>query len=100
MARRFYPRDGWPALPPAGQPSLSLSSHSHTSTSQGGYDVSRLFHCKAQIAREGGECYHGVVGESAVARSLISGFGLCATEAFKPRQVRKEATVEGPSVCH
>ena len=37
---------------------------------------------------------------SAAARSRISGFGLCATEAFEPRQIRKEATVEGPSVCH
>ncbi len=32
--------------------------------------------------------------------SHLSGFGLCAIETFKPRQVRKEATVEGASMCH
>ena len=32
-----------PALPPAGRPSPSASSHSHTSIPLGGYDVSRLF---------------------------------------------------------
>src|SRR5712692_9748342 len=33
-----------PALPPAGRPSLSASSDSHTSIPLGGYDVSRLLH--------------------------------------------------------
>ncbi len=33
-----------PALPPAGRPSPTASSHSNTSTPLGGYDVSRLFH--------------------------------------------------------
>src|SRR5439155_9649125 len=32
-----------PALPPAGQPSLTASSRSHTSISPGGYDVTGLF---------------------------------------------------------
>jgi hypothetical protein len=32
------------ALPPARQSSLSSSPHSHTSTSQGGYDVPVQFH--------------------------------------------------------
>ncbi len=29
----------------------------------------------------------------------MSDFGLCATDAREPRQVRKEATVAGLSVC-
>ena len=29
----------------------------------------------------------------------LSGFGLCATDAREPRQVRKEATVASLSVC-
>src|SRR5712692_5100009 len=33
-----------PALPPAGRLSPNASSRSNTSTSPGGYDVSRLFH--------------------------------------------------------
>src|SRR2546427_8691346 len=33
-----------PALPPAGRPSPTASSDSHTSTSLGGYDVTGLFH--------------------------------------------------------
>jgi hypothetical protein len=33
-----------PALPPAGRPSPTASSHSNTSTQPGEYDVSRLFH--------------------------------------------------------
>jgi hypothetical protein len=34
----------WPALPPAGQLTPIAASHSNTSTSLGGYDVSRLSH--------------------------------------------------------
>src|SRR5258707_2511827 len=41
---------GRPALPPAGRPSPTASSHSNTSTTLGGYDVSRLFHA-ADFAR-------------------------------------------------
>jgi hypothetical protein len=33
----------WPALPPAGQLTPTASSHSNTSTSPGGYDVTGLF---------------------------------------------------------
>src|SRR5437879_10998133 len=49
-----------PALPPAGRPSPTASSDSHTSTSLGGYDVTGLFHgmrfldgsaCRRQIEK-------------------------------------------------
>jgi len=36
----------------------------------------------------------------ALQATLTSGFGLCATDAREPRQVRKEATVTSLSVCH
>jgi len=35
-----------PALPPAGRPAPAASSHSYTTTSPGGYDVSRLSQTK------------------------------------------------------
>lgn len=41
IVKRF---GGGLAPPPASPPSLSTASGSHTSTPQGGYDVSRLFH--------------------------------------------------------
>src|SRR6266704_1650162 len=37
------------ALPPAGRLSPNASSRSNTSTSPGGYDVSRLFHRRARV---------------------------------------------------
>src|SRR5437899_4992666 len=39
-----------PALPPAGQLTPTASSHSNTSISLGGYDVSRLFHALVVLA--------------------------------------------------
>src|SRR5713226_8709754 len=38
-----------PALPPAGRPAPAASSHSYTTTSPGGYDVSRLSHLRRSI---------------------------------------------------
>src|SRR5437899_5696823 len=38
-----------PALPPAGQLTPTASSHSNTSISLGGYDVSRLFHIFPEV---------------------------------------------------
>src|SRR2546422_7876566 len=38
-----------PALPPAGQLTPTASSHSNTSISLGGYDVSRLFQANARV---------------------------------------------------
>jgi len=43
-----------PALPPAGRPSPSASFRSNTSTSLGGYDVSRLSH--AALAVDNSRC--------------------------------------------
>ncbi len=42
-----------PALPPAGRSTPASSSHLNTLTSLGGYDVSRLSHTVATLAREG-----------------------------------------------
>jgi hypothetical protein len=47
-----------PALPPAGQPSLSVSSDSHTSTLLGGNDVPFQFQPAATLSRSPGMCYN------------------------------------------
>jgi hypothetical protein len=41
----------------------------------------------------------GEAGRACAIAILMSGFGLCATDAREPRQVRKEATVTSLSVC-
>src|SRR5437899_4414551 len=47
-----------PALPPAGRPSPTASSDSHTSTSLGGYDVTGLFHVRTSLDAAAALCHH------------------------------------------
>src|SRR5271165_187041 len=61
----------WPALPPAGQLTPVAASHSNTSTSLGGYDVSRLSHAYPEFARISGEAYS--LGFKQCANSPLTG---------------------------
>src|SRR5260370_1006073 len=48
---------GRPALPPAGRPSPTASSHSNTSTTLGEYDVSRLFQTSENLDSDKAQHY-------------------------------------------
>src|SRR5258708_32309642 len=61
----------WPALPPAGQLTPIAASHSNTSTTLGGYDVSRLSQRQAILVRtkmSGAEVLISFVPKSTIAR--------------------------------